>query len=125
MLAFHMFCAESADEAAAVARDPLNGYLKSLVDAASDWTAGSSSADYPNYDKIIEGLRKETFESQVAKGAAWVGTPDDISDQAADYQKLTGGFEIASLQVNFNTVAHDDAERSTQLFAEKVMPRFP
>ncbi len=125
MLAFHMFCAESAGEAAAVARDPLNGYLRSLVDAASDWTAGSSSADYPNYDKIIEGLRKETFESQVAKGAAWVGTPDDICDQAADYQRMTGGFEIASLQVNFNTVAHDDAERSTRLFAEKVMPRFP
>ncbi len=123
MLAFHMLCAESADEAAAVAREPLNNYLKSLVDAASDWTAGSRSDDYPNYDKIIEGLRKETFESQVGKGAAWVGTPDDICDQIADYHKLTGGFEIASMQVNFNTVPYEHAEKSIRLFAEKVMPR--
>src|SRR6266699_6727502 len=43
MLAFHMYCAESAAEAAAVARVPLNQYLKSIVDAASGWMAGVSS----------------------------------------------------------------------------------
>src|SRR5690349_6846840 len=59
MLAFHMFCAESQAAAEAVAREPLNRYLRSLVEAASDWTAGMSSADYPGYDKIIGGLRRE------------------------------------------------------------------
>ncbi|MGQ0663280.1 MAG: LLM class flavin-dependent oxidoreductase [Pseudomonadota bacterium] len=124
MLAFHMLCAPSAAEAAAIAREPLNRYLKSLVAAASAWTEGTSSKDYPGYDKIIEGLRHETFETQVEKGGAWMGSPDDIAHQIADYSSRVGGFEIASLQVNFNTVPVDAAERSMRLFADQVMPRF-
>jgi alkanesulfonate monooxygenase SsuD/methylene tetrahydromethanopterin reductase-like flavin-dependent oxidoreductase (luciferase family) len=124
MLAFHMFCAETRDEAVAVARDPLNGYLRSLVDAASDWLSGMRSADYPNYDKVIAGLKAETFESQVAKNAAWVGTPDTIRDQIADFIRVVGAFEVASLQVNFNMVSLDAAVRSTRLFGERVMPHF-
>ncbi len=124
MLAFHMLCAPTREEAAEIAREPLNGYLKSLVAAASAWTTGKSSADYPGYDKIIDMLSKETYESQVAKGAAWVGSPDDIADAAADYDRLVGGFESASMQVNFNTVPIEAALASVRLFAEKVMPRF-
>ncbi|MDJ0947620.1 MAG: LLM class flavin-dependent oxidoreductase [Alphaproteobacteria bacterium] len=124
MLAFHMFCARDGDEAAAIARGPLNRYLKSLVDAASDWTGGMSSADYPNYDKIIAGLAKETFETQVAKGAAWVGTPGEICDVISDYQEMTGGFEIGSLQVNFNTITREEAAKSMRLFAQEVIPKF-
>ena len=63
---------------------------------------GESSADYPGYDKIIAGLARETFETQVEKCAAWVGTPERILDTIATYQQQVGGFEIASLQVNFN-----------------------
>ena len=124
MLAFHMFCAERDDKAAEIARAPLNRYLKSLVDAASDWTGGANSADYPNYDKIIAGLAKETFETQVEKGAAWVGTPERLADMIAAYDAQVGGFEIASLQVNFNTVPVAEAKASMRLFAETVMPRF-
>jgi alkanesulfonate monooxygenase SsuD/methylene tetrahydromethanopterin reductase-like flavin-dependent oxidoreductase (luciferase family) len=124
MLAFHMYCAPTAAEAVAIARDPLNRYLKSLVDAASAWTEGLSSKDYPGYDKIIAGLRAETFESQVEKGAAWVGTPDEIAKQIEGYIALTGGFESASLQINFNTITQQEAERSMRLFGEKVIPRF-
>jgi alkanesulfonate monooxygenase SsuD/methylene tetrahydromethanopterin reductase-like flavin-dependent oxidoreductase (luciferase family) len=124
MLAFHMFCAETMDEAVAVAREPLNGYLHSLVDAASDWLSGMSSKDYPNYDKVIAGLKAETFESQLAKHAAWVGTPDSIRQQIKEFSEAVGGFEIASLQVNFNQVPLEPARRSMALFAEKVMPGF-
>lgn len=124
MLAFHMYCAPTKAEAVAVAREPLNRYLKSLVGAASAWTEGLSSKDYPGYDKIIAGLRAETFESQVEKGAAWVGPPDEIEKQVEAYIELTGGFEVSSLQVNFNTITQAEAERSMRLFAEKVIPRF-
>jgi len=123
MLAFHMYCAESAAEAARVAREPLNRYLKSLVDAASDWITGTSSADYPGYDKIIAGLAQETFESQVEKGAAWVGEPAQLVKQIRDFTAVVGGFEIASLQVNFNTLPVDLAARSMRLFAAEVMPK--
>ncbi|HVO14900.1 MAG TPA: LLM class flavin-dependent oxidoreductase [Alphaproteobacteria bacterium] len=124
MLAFHMFCHEDHERAVAIARDPLNCYLKTLVRAASDWTGGLSSADYPGYDKIIAGLAKETFDTQTAKGAAWIGTPDEIADVIADYQRKTGGFESASLQVNFNTIPLDEAMRSMRLFSQRAMPKF-
>ncbi|MBI3515507.1 MAG: LLM class flavin-dependent oxidoreductase [Proteobacteria bacterium] len=124
MLAFHMVCAETMAAAVAVAREPLNGYLASLVDAASDWLTGMSSKDYPNYDKVIAGLKTETFESQLAKHAAWVGTPDTIREQIVEFDRVVGGFEIASLQVNFNQVPLEPARRSMALFAERVMPGF-
>jgi alkanesulfonate monooxygenase SsuD/methylene tetrahydromethanopterin reductase-like flavin-dependent oxidoreductase (luciferase family) len=122
MLAFHMFCAETVDEAVRVAREPLNRYLKSIVAAASDWTEGLNSQNYPNYDKIIAGLAKETFDTQVAKGCAWVGPPGELTQRILAFNDEVGGFESASLQVNFNTIALDDAERSIRLFAREVIP---
>jgi len=124
MLGFHMICTETPQEAVRIAYDPLNRYLKRFVDAASDWTGGVSSADYPNYDKLIDGLSRETFETQVAKGAAWIGTPETIARQIRDYQEMVGGFEIASLQVNFDVISLADAERSIRLFSRKLMPAF-
>jgi natural product biosynthesis luciferase-like monooxygenase protein len=124
MLAFHMFCAETRERAAAVAREPLDIYLRSIVSAASDWMSGVASKDYPNYQKMIEYISKETFESQVEKGAAWVGTPDDIRKSIASYDAEVGGFESASLQVNFGMIGQSDAEQSMTLFARDVMPHF-
>jgi alkanesulfonate monooxygenase SsuD/methylene tetrahydromethanopterin reductase-like flavin-dependent oxidoreductase (luciferase family) len=122
MLAFHMLCAETVDEATRIARRPLNHYLKTLVAAAAEWTEGLNSKDYPNYDKLIGTLSKETFETQVEKGAAWVGTPETIAKQIRDYQQIVGGFEIASMQVNFSAIRLEDAKRSMRLFAREVMP---
>ncbi len=124
MLAFHMYCHENDAEARRIARDPLNRYLKSLVDAAKDWVEGASSDNYKNYGKMIEMLDRETFESQVDKGAAWVGTPDALVEQIRDYDEAVGGFDDASLQVNFSDICFEDAERSVKLFGEKVMPAF-
>ena len=95
-----------------------------LVEAASDWRGGLSSKDYPGYDKIIEGLSKETFESQVEKGAAWIGTPARLVDMIKAYDEAVGGIEVASLQLNFGTMPVADAERSMKLFASDVMPHF-
>lgn len=124
MLAFHMYCAETAAQAAAVARAPLNQYLKSIVDAASGFLTGVSSRDYPNYQKMIEGLARETFESQVEKGLAWIGTPAEIRGAIDAYHRGIGGFESASLQVNFGMIERAQAEASMRLFAREVMPYF-
>jgi alkanesulfonate monooxygenase SsuD/methylene tetrahydromethanopterin reductase-like flavin-dependent oxidoreductase (luciferase family) len=124
MLAFHMYCADTAAKAAAVAREPLNQYLKSIVDAASGWMSGVSSRDYPNYQKMIESLSQETFESQVDKGLAWIGTPEEIRNAIDTYHGGVGGFECASLQVNFGMIGRADAEASMRLFAREVMPYF-
>jgi alkanesulfonate monooxygenase SsuD/methylene tetrahydromethanopterin reductase-like flavin-dependent oxidoreductase (luciferase family) len=124
MLAFHMFCADSRAKAAAIARVPLNQYLKSIVDAASGWLSGVSSRDYPNYQKMIQAISEETFESQVEKGAAFIGTPEDIRGAIANYDREVGGFESASLQVNFGMIGRAEAEESMRLFAREVMPHF-
>lgn len=124
MLAFHMFCAETREKAAAIAREPLNIYLKSIVNAASDWMSGVASKDYPNYQKMIEIISNETYESQVEKGSAWIGTPDDIRKAVAQYDSAVGGFESASLQVNFGMIPYAEAEASMRLFAREVVPHF-
>ncbi|HVC59054.1 MAG TPA: LLM class flavin-dependent oxidoreductase [Acetobacteraceae bacterium] len=121
MLAFHMFCHPDQEAAERTARGPLERYLRSLVAAASDWTTGENSADYPGYDKIIASLARETFETQVEKCAAWVGTPERILDTIASYQRQVGGFEIASVQVNFNDLSLADAEASMRLFGARVL----
>jgi alkanesulfonate monooxygenase SsuD/methylene tetrahydromethanopterin reductase-like flavin-dependent oxidoreductase (luciferase family) len=123
MLAFHMVCHASRGEAERIARTPLEDYFRSLVDAASDWTGGLAAADYPGYDKIIDGLRKTTFHGQIESGGAWIGTPADILEQIDAFARRVGPFESASLQVNFNTIAFADAERSVRLFSDTVMPR--
>ena len=123
MLAFHMFCHEDRDTAWAIARDPMNRYLQSIVAAASDWSS-MTSRDYPGYEKIIAELSKETIDSQVASGGAWIGTTDEVADQIAAYHEGVGGYDDASLQVNFNTIGYEQAEHSVRLFSEKVMPRF-
>ncbi len=123
MLAFHMFCHAGQIEAERIAREPLNRYLRSLIAAASDWVEGATSADYPGYDRIIAALSQETFESQVEKCAAWIGTPECILDTVQDYRRLIGDFEIASLQVNFNDIKLADAQASMRLFGEAVLPR--
>jgi alkanesulfonate monooxygenase SsuD/methylene tetrahydromethanopterin reductase-like flavin-dependent oxidoreductase (luciferase family) len=123
MLAFHMFCAPTRQEAISIAREPHNRYLRSICDAASAWADGLSSKDYAGYDKLVAGLRAETSETQMQKGAAWIGSPEEIADQILAYNELVGGFESASMQVNFNTLSFDEAARSMRMFAEKVMPR--
>jgi alkanesulfonate monooxygenase SsuD/methylene tetrahydromethanopterin reductase-like flavin-dependent oxidoreductase (luciferase family) len=124
MLAFHMLCHENQREAEDLARGPLNRYLGSLVHAASDWTSGARSADYPGYEQVIASLARETFETQVEKCAAWVGTPERILDTIAAYRAEIGEFEVASLQVNFNDLPLAAAEASMRLFGERVLPRF-
>lgn len=69
-------------------------------------------------------MKKETFETQIEKGAAWIGTPSQIRDAISSYYEEVVGFDIASLQVNFNTLAIKDAAASTRLFAEEVVPHF-
>src|SRR5215831_13137859 len=78
MLAFHRFCAEDGARARAVAGPLLDAYLRSLVEAAGDWLDGRASADYPGYDRMIDSLRRSTAADQIASGAAWIGSPDEI-----------------------------------------------
>lgn len=124
MLAFHMYCDEDGTRARAVACPLLDAYLRSLVDAAGDWLDGRTSADYTGYDRMIAKLRQSTAADQIASGAAWIGSPEEISDAIERARDEFGAFEHASLQVNFNMMPLAAAQTSMRLFAERVMPRF-
>ena len=124
MLAFHTFCAEDGEVARAAASPLLDAYLRSIVDAAGDWLDGRVSADYPGYDRMIAKLRETTAADQIANGAAWIGSPDQIAAQIARTSDAFGPYEHASLQFNFNMMPLDAALASMRLFAERVMPYF-
>jgi alkanesulfonate monooxygenase SsuD/methylene tetrahydromethanopterin reductase-like flavin-dependent oxidoreductase (luciferase family) len=123
MLAFQMFVDADGDRARRIAKPKVEAYLHSLVEASSDWAEGTSSVDYPGYDKMVEKLRTETMESQIASGSAWIGTPEEIRTSIARVQEAFGGFEHASLQINFNTMPQDEAMRSLHMFATEVIPK--
>jgi len=124
MLAFHMFCDEDGGRARAVAGPLLDAYLRSLVEAAADWLDGRVSVDYPGYDRMIAKLRDATAADQIANGAAWIGSPDEIIAAIERSREEFGRFEHASLQVNFNMLPLAAAQASMRLFAERVMPHF-
>jgi alkanesulfonate monooxygenase SsuD/methylene tetrahydromethanopterin reductase-like flavin-dependent oxidoreductase (luciferase family) len=124
MLAFHLYCEEDGERARAFASPLLDAYLRSLVDAASDWLDGETSRDYPGYDKVIAALRASDAAEQIASGAAWIGAPDEIAATIARLETDLGAFEHASLQVNFNAMPLAPALASMRLFARAVMPRF-
>jgi len=47
-----------------------------------------------------------------------------LTEQIRAYDADIGGFDDASLQVNFNDMSFEDAQKSVKLFGEKVMPAF-
>lgn len=124
MLAVFMYCHEDREEAIRIAKPRIERHFASIADAMSEHAGQQLSADYKNYDKMIEKVRAETFESQQQHLAAFVGNPADVREQLHEFDKVMGGVDEASLQVNFNDMTYADAERSVRLFGEKVMPHF-
>lgn len=124
MLSFSMHVARSSGQACEAFRPQLNAYLKALVTAASGWLEGASTKDYPGYDKMIAALKVDDFDAQRERGICWVGTPAEVADMIADYDRVVGGFEIASLHATPYLMPIEEAEASLRLFAREVKPRF-
>ena len=79
-LAFMMYCAPTTEQAIEEAGPDVRAYFQTLADAASDWSSGSSSKDYPGYEKMVEILSKEDVHTQREKSAAFVGSPEECRD---------------------------------------------
>jgi len=123
-LAFMMYCAPTTEKAIEEAGPDVKAYFETLMDAASDWSGGASSDDYPGYDKIVEILAKEDVISQREKSAAFVGSPEECCDMISDFHAKIGGFDIASLQVNTKMMSLEKARASMELFGREVIPKF-
>ena len=124
MLSFSMHVDRDAEAAKSLFRPNIDPYLEALVDAASGWLSGSSTKDYRDYDKHIAALKADSFDRQLEHGLCWCGTPEEIVDMIADYDRRVGGFESASLHIMPHRTPVEAAARSMRLFAEKVMPNF-
>jgi alkanesulfonate monooxygenase SsuD/methylene tetrahydromethanopterin reductase-like flavin-dependent oxidoreductase (luciferase family) len=121
MLAFQMFVDRNGDRARRIAKPRIEKYLTAIADASSDWATGTTSKDYAGYDKMVAKLRAETFETQVASGSAWVGTPEEVRATIAQVYDDYGGFEHASMQVNFYDLGLKDSMASLELFSQEVI----
>ena len=73
---------------------------------------------------MIARLKEQNFDSLLASGAVWVGSPASIRCRIAEFADQVGGFDSASLQVMYGTMPEAAADRSIRLFAEQVMPTF-
>ncbi|MET0674232.1 MAG: LLM class flavin-dependent oxidoreductase [Bradyrhizobium sp.] len=124
MMAVFMLCHEDQQQAERLAKGPIERHFASIYDAMSEHVRMSESKDYKGYDKMAEKVRQETFETQVQHHAAFVGTPERIVDKLREYDQEIGGCDHISMQVNFNDLPYDVAERSVRMFGEKVMPHF-
>jgi alkanesulfonate monooxygenase SsuD/methylene tetrahydromethanopterin reductase-like flavin-dependent oxidoreductase (luciferase family) len=119
-----MYCAETQEEAERRAKPRVENYFTSLLDAHMQEKA-KPSKDYPAAnDKMIDAMRRATFEDRMKANVVFIGSPKNLIEQIEGYDHLCGGLDKISLQVNFHDMPADEAEASMRLFAEEVMPHF-
>jgi alkanesulfonate monooxygenase SsuD/methylene tetrahydromethanopterin reductase-like flavin-dependent oxidoreductase (luciferase family) len=119
-----MFCyvAEKREEAQAGFERICRKYLEVFADAVVSWQ-GKTSDQYPGYDKMVASILATTPEKIVQQGGAFVGTPEDVIAQVRSCIDTFGVIE-PSMQINFGGSKDEEAFRTLELFAAKVMPEF-
>ncbi|MBW8904520.1 MAG: hypothetical protein JF611_02370, partial [Betaproteobacteria bacterium] len=98
-------------------------YLETFADAVQSWQ-GKSSDQYPGYDKLVAAILATTPERIIEQGGAFVGTPDDVVDQVRRCRAAFAGEIEPSMQISFGGSKDEEAFRTLELIAAKVMPRF-
>ena len=124
MMAVFMFCDEDGDKARQIAKPHIEGHFAQIADAMMEYSDGSPSDAYKNYDVLREKIAAQTMEKQIESGAAFVGNPTEVIEQLEAFDKACGGCDELSLQVNPYGMNVDIAEASMRLFGEKVIPHF-
>ena len=118
------FCyvAEKREEADAGFERICRRYLEVFADAVVSWK-GRSESEYPGYDRMVASILATTPAKIVAQGGAFVGTPADVVEQIEACRRAFGEIE-PSMQVNFGGSSDEEAFRTLELFAARVMPHF-
>src|SRR4029077_9073293 len=97
-------CNEAVRPGGKAARPPFEEYFRALNEAVGDWSRGTTSKDYRDYDTSMRRLRSFPLDGQIESGGAWVGTPDEVKAIIHRVIGSIGRFEHASLQINFGTI---------------------
>jgi alkanesulfonate monooxygenase SsuD/methylene tetrahydromethanopterin reductase-like flavin-dependent oxidoreductase (luciferase family) len=119
------FCyvAENRDQAMDGFRRICKRYLETFADAVQSWQ-GRSSDQYPGYDKMVASILATTPEKIIEQGGAFVGTPEDVVEQVRRCREAFAGEIEPSMQINFGGSKDEEAFRTLELLAAKVMPHF-
>jgi len=119
----HCYVAETHREAAEGARPRVERYIDVFGEAVSSW-AGLQSGQYAGYGKMVESIARTTIESMLETNQALIGTPDEVVEQLRFQIEVFGEIE-PSMQINFGGMSDREAFRTLELFAARVMPKFP
>ena len=119
----HCYVAETHREAVEGAKPRIERYIEVFSEAVSAW-ATHQSAQYANYGKMVESIARTTIESMLETNQALIGTPDEVVEQLRFQIEVFGEIE-PSMQINFGGMSDREAFRTLELFAARVMPKFP
>ena len=114
--------AESSAAAHAGFERLMTRYLQTFAEAVAGWK-NTSSRQYPDYQRVVDGVSSLTPALTIEKKAAFVGTPSEVVDQLSDCIALYGEVE-PSMQINFGGTTDAEAFHTLDLFAREVMPAF-
>lgn len=120
----NMYCHEDADVARERAQRHITEFFYSNVKHYE--MAGDHFEEIEGYERYAElsaFLREAGLENAAAAytaSALW-GTPDQILQQIADIRDTLGSFELIVAPC-YGGMPYDQAARSLELFAEKVLP---
>jgi alkanesulfonate monooxygenase SsuD/methylene tetrahydromethanopterin reductase-like flavin-dependent oxidoreductase (luciferase family) len=118
----HCYVAETHARAIEGARPRVERYIEVFGEAVGSW-ASHQAAQYASYGKMVESIARTTLESMLEGHQALIGTPEEVVEQLA-YQIEAFGEIEPSMQINFGGSGDEEALRTLELFAGRVMPRF-
>jgi len=118
----HCYVAETHAKAVEGARPRVERYIEVFGEAVSSW-ASLQAAQYADYGKIVQSIARTTLESMLEGHQALIGTPEEVVEQLA-YQVEAFGEIEPSMQINFGGIGDEEAMRTLELFADRVMPTF-
>lgn len=121
---------EDRDTARREAEQGMRGFL---AGNASPLTSGDrlppkeelEAAGYGFYASgILEQLAETPYDEMIETDLVWVGTPQDVIERIEAVVELCEGLAEVAITVNPGGIAHWQAIKAQELFADQVMPHF-
>ncbi|MBV9099808.1 MAG: LLM class flavin-dependent oxidoreductase [Candidatus Dormibacteraeota bacterium] len=121
-MSYHCYIAEDGEAAQREGKLYFDDYTNKLLVAVSAWSRHKTD-QYKGYEHLVEQIKRNTYEDALRDTKVFVGTPAQVAEQIAMVREWYGEVE-PSLQINFGNMPHEAAQRSLELFAAEVMPKY-
>jgi alkanesulfonate monooxygenase SsuD/methylene tetrahydromethanopterin reductase-like flavin-dependent oxidoreductase (luciferase family) len=121
------YCAESREEARAVAFDAFSWYLDETVRAFSKWAQTTGPLEgYEWYHKVADNFDKlaasRNFDYLLDGGMLLCGTPEDLIETIERFRAV--GTTQMILGTAIGGISHEQVMRSIELIGAEVIPHF-